>query len=84
MFDYSNDCFSESGLENNNGIDDLNKSFKRLLSVDTDEQQAIKRPTRSQNKTSNALCLNIEDFKLRIPEWGGHIVNGKKHSNKDF
>ena len=84
--DYSNDCFCESGLENNNGIDDLNKSFKRLLSVDTDEQQAIKRPTRSQNKTSNALysCLNIEDFKLRIPEWGGHIVNGKNIQIKTF
>jgi len=82
--DYSNDCFSESGLDNNNGIDDLNKSLKRLLSVDTDEQQAIKRPSRSQNKTSNALCLNIEDFKLRIPEWGGQIVNGKNIQIKNF
>jgi hypothetical protein len=82
--EFSNNCFSESGLDNNDDIDDLNKSYKRLLSVDTDEQQAIKRPTRSQNKTSNALCLNIEDFKLRIPEWGGQIVNGKNIQIKNF
>jgi hypothetical protein len=29
--EYSNDCFSESGLLNNDDIDDLNKYFKRPL-----------------------------------------------------
>ena len=57
--DYSNDCLSESGFENNNDTDELNKSLKRLLSVDSEEQQAIKRPTRSQKKLQMILYVKV-------------------------
>ena len=60
--DYSNDCLSESGFENNNDNDELNKSLKRLLSVDSEEQQAIKRPTRSQKKLQMILYVKVIEY----------------------
>ena len=56
--DYSNDCLSESGFENNNDNDELNKSLKRLLSVDSEEQQAIKRLF-CFNKIDLYICFGL-------------------------
>ena len=36
--EFSNNCFSESGLDNNDDIDDLNKSYKRLLILMNNKQ----------------------------------------------
>ncbi len=52
--------------------------MKRLLSNDVDELLSNKRSTRSQNK-HNDIGLNIKDFKLRIPNLGGQLVNEKNN-----
>ena len=74
---HSDDCFSDNGNEiyrSNKAeltqLNDLNESMKRLLSTDV-EQLA---PKRSQN-----VGLNIDHFQLRIPQWGGYLVDIKNN-----
>jgi hypothetical protein len=82
--DYLSTIASKNDLKNhfddscNNDLNELNSSMKRLLSNDVDELIPNKRSTRSQNK-HNDIGLNINDFKLRIPNWGGQLVNEKNN-----
>ena len=52
--------------------------MKRLMSTDVDELVPNKRSTRSQNK-HNDIGLNLNDFKLRIPNLGEQLVNEKNN-----
>ena len=72
-----NDLDNHFDDSSNNDLNELNASMKRLMSTDVDELVPNKRSTRSQNK-HNDIGLNLNDFRLRIPKWGGQLVNEKK------
>jgi hypothetical protein len=73
-----NDLDNHFDDSSNNDLNELNASMKRLMSTDVDELVPNKRSTRSQNK-HNDIGLNLSDFKMRIPNWGGQLVNEKNN-----
>jgi hypothetical protein len=73
--EFSNDCFSDSEVQIQ--VDEIDKSLKRLLSIDTEEINPSKRATRSKNNVLYDCSFNKEDFRFRIPKWGGELVDGK-------
>jgi hypothetical protein len=51
--------------------EDLNESFKRLLSITEDDNQSKKIKTKTNHDNHNIL----DDFFKHIPYWGGHLVD---------
>ncbi len=83
--DDSKDCFSDSGIQNSclsKDLENINGSMKRLLSTDTEQSGPNQRSQRdcSQKKSLRDLLMsfNIDESRLRIPIWGGLLVNKKK------
>ena len=70
----NNDLDNHFDDSSNNDLNELNASMKRLMSTDVDELVPYNRSTRSQKK-HNDIGLNLNDFKMRIPNWGGQLVN---------
>jgi hypothetical protein len=57
-------------------LNELNRSMKRLLSTDTEDLNLKKRmKTRFSGKIHNTASLDLSNFKLRISNWGGKIVD---------
>jgi hypothetical protein len=82
--DDSKDCFSDSEIQNSclsKDLENINGSMKRLLSTDIEQSGPNKRSQRdcSQKKPLNDLFMsfNIDEFGLRIPKWGGLLVDKK-------
>ena len=74
----NNDLDNHFDDSSNYDLNELNASMNRLMSTDVDEFVPNKRSTRSQNK-HNDIGLNLNDFKMRIPNWGGQLVNEKNN-----
>ena len=84
--DDSKDCFSDSGIQNScltKDLENINESMKRLLSTDIEQSGPNKRTQRdcSQKKPLNDsfMSFNIDEFRLRIPKWGGRLVDKKNY-----
>jgi hypothetical protein len=82
--DDSKDCFCDSGIQNSclsKDLENINESMKRLLSTDIEQSGPNKRSQRdcSQKKPLNDsfMSFNIDEFRLRIPKWGGLLVDKK-------
>ena len=79
------DISSKLSHNSDESLDELEKSFKRLRSTDVEDEKNPKKKQMTDVVEVEELvnleikksvnCLNLNDLKKRIPNWGGQLVD---------
>ena len=84
-FNSDTDISSKLSHNSDESLDELEKSFKSLRSTDVEDEKNPKKKQMTDVVEVEELvnleikksvnCLNLNDFKKRIPNWGGQLVD---------